>query len=105
MPDVKDMACIGPVLATGYTMSEDTVVLGRVGRQVGSGPSRQPIWPIQPLEQVETITVDRSPIGEKCGLAAAASPRDGEESLAMCCKQLRGGDERHLVSPAVVRDV
>lgn len=64
---------------------------------------RQPVWSVVGGDDVETITVDRSPIGDKCGLVSTATiPADVPIA---CCKTLKGDDERHLVSPAVVRDM
>jgi hypothetical protein len=77
--------------------------------------------------RVETVYLDASPIDEKCGLLSPASrasgPSGGEttsqrfawfgsrarhaesKQQQQCCKELKGEDERHLVSPAIVRDV
>lgn len=46
-------------------------------------------------EQLQEILGDVQPLAKKCGM--------GERGT--CCKDLKGEDERHLISPEIVRDV
>ena len=48
-------------------------------------------------EQLQDILGDVQPLAKKCG----ADERDGHQ----CCRDLKGEDERHLISPEIVRDV
>ncbi|WVN91050.1 uncharacterized protein L203_106297 [Cryptococcus depauperatus CBS 7841] len=47
-------------------------------------------------QQLQSVLGDTQPLGSKCG---------AHESGGQCCKDLKGDDERHLVSPEIVRDV
>ncbi|WVO18342.1 hypothetical protein L204_106057 [Cryptococcus depauperatus] len=47
-------------------------------------------------QQLQNVLGDTQPLGSKCG---------AHESGGQCCKDLKGDDERHLVSPEIVRDV
>ncbi|EIW70564.1 membrane fraction protein [Tremella mesenterica] len=58
------------------------------------------VWAITPQtreEQLQTLLGSEEPLDHKCGASQRA---DGK-----CCKDLKGDDERHLISPEVVRDV
>jgi hypothetical protein len=65
-----------------------------------------PVWTFQPSEpvpiaareqQLSSILGDAGPLSEKCEV----TERPGQP----CCKDLKGEDERHLLSPEVVRDM
>ncbi|TYJ57757.1 hypothetical protein B9479_001611 [Cryptococcus floricola] len=47
-------------------------------------------------QQLQTVLGDSEPLGSKCS---------AHESGGQCCKDLKGEDERHLISPEIVRDV
>ncbi|XAO21869.1 hypothetical protein I312_100625 [Cryptococcus bacillisporus CA1280] len=47
-------------------------------------------------QQLQEVLGDVQPLGSKCG---------AHESGGQCCKELKGDDERHLISPEIVRDV
>ncbi|WVQ81784.1 hypothetical protein IAT38_003909 [Cryptococcus sp. DSM 104549] len=47
-------------------------------------------------QQLQDVLGDLQPLGSKCG---------AHESGGQCCKDLKGDDERHLISPEIVRDV
>ncbi|WVQ73921.1 hypothetical protein IAR50_003502 [Cryptococcus sp. DSM 104548] len=47
-------------------------------------------------QQLQTVLGDSEPLGSKCS---------AHESGGQCCKDLKGDDERHLISPEIVRDV
>ncbi|WWC70010.1 uncharacterized protein I206_103954 [Kwoniella pini CBS 10737] len=47
-------------------------------------------------QQLEDVLGDHEPLGSKCSAHASGG---------QCCKELRGDDERHLISPEIVRDV
>ncbi|ODO06219.1 membrane fraction protein [Cryptococcus wingfieldii CBS 7118] len=47
-------------------------------------------------QQLQTVLGDPEPLGSKCS---------AHESGGQCCKDLKGEDERHLISPEIVRDV
>ncbi|OXB37972.1 hypothetical protein LQV05_001421 [Cryptococcus neoformans] len=52
--------------------------------------------PANRTQQLQDVLGDVQPLGSKCG---------AHESGGQCCKDLKGDDERHLVSPEIVRDV
>ncbi|KAK8864608.1 hypothetical protein IAR55_001858 [Kwoniella newhampshirensis] len=47
-------------------------------------------------QQLTEVLGDAQPLGSKCS---------AHESGGQCCKDLKGEDERHLISPEIVRDV
>ncbi|KAK4688089.1 vacuolar iron transporter family protein, partial [Tremellales sp. Uapishka_1] len=49
------------------------------------------------VQQLESMLADDQPLGSKCGAPHRA---DGQ-----CCKDLKGDDERTLISPEIVRDI
>lgn len=59
--------------------------------------SASPSRPAERDEQLQGILGDVQPLARKCG----ADEREGHQ----CCKDLKGDDERHLISPEIVRDV
>ena len=64
-------------------------------------PSTNKVWtlanPPSREEQLQSLLGSTEPLDHKC----AASERAG----GVCCKDLKGEDERHLISPEIVRDV
>lgn len=51
---------------------------------------RKPLWPIHP----DANSPQSVPVGEIC-----------EKGSGTCCKDLNGEDDRHLISPEIIRDV
>ncbi|WWC61939.1 uncharacterized protein I303_104525 [Kwoniella dejecticola CBS 10117] len=47
-------------------------------------------------QQLQDVLGDHEPLGSKCSAHASGG---------QCCKELKGDDERHLISPEIVRDV
>ncbi|WVR06844.1 hypothetical protein IAU60_003880 [Kwoniella sp. DSM 27419] len=47
-------------------------------------------------QQLHAVLGDHEPLGSKCSAHASGG---------QCCKELKGDDERHLISPEIVRDV
>ena len=73
-----------------------------------SSPQKpDPVWyidnptpaPQTRRQQLDTLLATEQPLGSKCGVH-----EDGQERQA-CCKDLKGDDERRLISPEIVRDV
>lgn len=62
-----------------------------------SARSASPSRPAEREEQLQEILGDVQPLAKKCG----ADEREGHQ----CCKDLKGEDERRLISPEIVRDV
>jgi hypothetical protein len=60
-------------------------------RNANSGP-KMPVWPLN-----ESLGPQPTPLPSKCA-------RDERED-GVCCKDLKGDDERTLIDPDVVRDV
>ena len=66
-----------------------------------------PVWyldnptpaPATRRAQLDNLLATEQPLGSKCGVH-----EDGE-GRGTCCKDLKGEDERHLISPEIVRDV
>ena len=73
--------------------SAPSVPLPRREQQSVIGQSQPPIWALSDAVQ----NVD-PPLQAKCDRHTIE--RDG-----VCCKELKGEDERHLVDPDIVRDV
>jgi hypothetical protein len=68
----------------------------------GNGSAKtQAVWSLeQPSaqtrqQQLAGILSDEQPLGSKCGV----------HERGTCCKDLKDDDERHLISPEIVRDV
>jgi len=57
-----------------------------------NGRSKMPVWPLS-----ESLGPQPTPLPSKCA-------RDERED-GVCCKDLKGEDERTLIDPDVVRDV
>ncbi|KAL7421813.1 Protein ccc1 [Cryptotrichosporon argae] len=87
--------------ATAYGASSSTgaaVALPKRGANAGS------VWAVDNAgtdadraRQIEDLMAHEQPLGTKCG---ANHRNDGQ-----CCKDLKGDDERHLISPEIVRDI
>lgn len=62
---------------------------------------KQSVWAVEApnsqtrQQQLEGILSDEQPLGSKCGV----------QQRGTCCKDLKDDDERHLISPEIVRDV
>jgi hypothetical protein len=123
---------IDPEPEPSATLSTHQAVTPNAG-QAGAAPAAHDGVASPASPRVETIYLDTSPIDEKCGLliprfstGIAGSPTDSNlkcrpawlwgsrpakdrvqngKEQQQCCKELKGDDERHLVNPAVVRDV
>lgn len=98
--------------ASGTSTSTKTAVpLPRPGGNSSSSESNGKVWSLHPEpsrsasphrhherdEALQEILGDVQPLAKKCG----ADEREGHQ----CCKDLKGDDERHLISPEIVRDV
>lgn len=59
-------------------------------------PISRPSTPTNRQQQLQDVLGDTQPLGSKCS---------AHESGGQCCKDLKGDDERHLISPEIVRDV
>ena len=68
------------------------------------GKPKQTVWSVEAPEapvprtrqqQLQGILSDEQPLGSKCGV----------QTRGTCCKDLKDDDERHLISPEIVRDV
>ena len=65
-----------------------------------------PVWTlseppsINKTQQLDDLMRSDVPLEEKCGLEPE-KPSGGR----VCCKDLKDDDERHLINPAVVRDM
>ena len=69
-----------------------SVPLPRATASVGMTKNNPPVWVIDASgPSVQT------PLPEKC----ARHTREGDA----CCRELKGGDERQLINPDIVRDV
>jgi hypothetical protein len=84
--------------------AETSVLLPRRKSQPASYGAAEPIWSItnptprvERQRQIEGIMSAEDPLDAKCG----ADERLGGQ----CCKDLKGEDERHLISPEIVRDM
>ncbi len=68
-----------------------------------SNPTAEPVWTVNNVlppvrkQQSEGILGEVPPLQSRC----AAHDREGDK----CCKELKGDDERHLISPEIVRDI
>lgn len=68
-----------------------------------SNPTAEPVWTVNNVlppvrkQQSEGILGEVPPLQSRC----AAHDREGDK----CCKELKGDDERHLISPEIVRDM
>ena len=62
---------------------------------------KQNVWSVEApdgktrQQQLEGILSDEQPLTSKCGV----------QQRGTCCKDLKDDDERHLISPEIVRDV
>lgn len=107
------LATLRPQSGTFTMSSTTTEINAAAGEPALALPARSPppnnwtpVWTVQPSEplprasreqQLSSILGDAGPLSEKCEV----TERPGQP----CCKDLKGEDERHLLSPEVVRDM
>ena len=69
---------------------------GEANGQANGGGSAAPVWSLESNEETQG-GADAVPLAAKCDLHGTT--RD------VCCRELKGDDERHLIDPDIVRDV
>ena len=88
-------------MSTTHSPSTPAAVAIRRPSRLLKNPSS--VWRINSIEpqtreqQLYNILGDTAPLHTKCDIHARPS--------GQCCKDLKGDDERHLISPEIVRDM
>lgn len=93
--------------ATGTSNLTPTTGGAAVPLKRPTNTASEGIWPIERTSsrsslrsnrrlRVEDLLENEEPLMSKCGTA---------HSGGQCCKELKGDDERHLISPEIVRDI
>ncbi|KAG8893301.1 hypothetical protein FRB99_002067, partial [Tulasnella sp. 403] len=81
-------------VASTATLNGQSVRLPRREANGSENPVKPPVWAIDEVEDAALA----APLPAKCD-------RHADRRHGICCKELRGEDERTLVDPDVVRDV
>ncbi|WWC89110.1 uncharacterized protein L201_004028 [Kwoniella dendrophila CBS 6074] len=71
-----------------WSLDNSAPVSGTIASNNSTGLDRQQL--------LQNVLGDHEPLGSKCSAHASGG---------QCCKELKGDDERHLISPEIVRDV